>query len=573
VTSDIPLSDPAGCRAPVFAPILFVGIGAFAMGAFSATFDISQDQAISMLAAMRHASGQVVYRDFCEPHGPIAGWLFTLFEVAAPTPGWALCIASGALNAAASLLVGTLIRKEGFDPETSILGGIATAFWFVPGFGTYYHDLLAYVFVLAAWLCWRHGGSPRASAMTAATLLALAVHTKQTAGGLGVACFALSQIWTDGLSQTLQQRKVGLLALGFVIVAAGVLTVVALTGSIATYWRYAIQLPVHFASGAGSGKSLYLLVDAFRSPYNIATAYIVRNYWRLPLNYRLTLPIPLVVYASYWVTARQMVTFGYREGRRRSSLLFFLVLSSLWCASELGRNPTDITFGFGGLAAICTATLISRVWLRRTLIGLVCAYAIPVAVVMHALLIPSDKFFEMTSLRPVSVRSNPYQFDLEGVKECVRFLRGRPGAIAITDEAAFLVPLALGKAPIGPAGYVHFGLSVPEQGPPVAAFDREFIRLLEDRSVRFVVSVDRLTPAFPVHLRGSALGGRQCAGLLRSHQTLATYLSNHFRPALTVRDYRIWERTFSRQPDALSGLDAAISPLNSQVFLAPLVHR
>ncbi len=130
-----------------------VALAALAAG-LAATFGTHSDQMIPARLAARALAGQSFLVDYESPIGPLAGWLFVPFVAILPL-GWAMIAAAAALNGAAALMVWLAIRRLTRDDFAAALGGALSAIVFVPPFGAFYFDHLAYALVLAAGICAR----------------------------------------------------------------------------------------------------------------------------------------------------------------------------------------------------------------------------------------------------------------------------------------------------------------------------------------------------------------------------------------------------------------------------------
>jgi len=78
---------------------------AIAVQAISTINGVSDDPLIDYEAGLRHLQGQVLYRDYYLPHGPLGGFLFAFFLLITPTGGFALILASITLNVIAVILI------------------------------------------------------------------------------------------------------------------------------------------------------------------------------------------------------------------------------------------------------------------------------------------------------------------------------------------------------------------------------------------------------------------------------------------------------------------------------------
>ncbi len=173
------------------------------------------DQSIVLDGAWRMYSGQIPFVDFLTAHGltpmGLQAMVFHAFGVSFTSY---LCTAA-LMNAAATVLVVTLIQR--LLPTHAVsawIGGVVTALWFQPPFGTPYSEQTAFFFgLLSLWLMLAaHDGvrSPIASLrmFAAGVSLVLAFFAKQNAGLLFVPLFAV----VAGLRAAMSRRLVELLS-------------------------------------------------------------------------------------------------------------------------------------------------------------------------------------------------------------------------------------------------------------------------------------------------------------------------------------------------------------------------
>src|SRR5205085_7441489 len=120
--------------------LLFAGTAA----GYSARYGVHEDAALSYGIALRHLEGQLPYRDYVVPHGPLAGVLITPFFWLPVSGGWSFVLATAALNAAAAFVVWKIVERVTGDWVSAALGGAATGAWFLTAFGAYYHDYVSY---------------------------------------------------------------------------------------------------------------------------------------------------------------------------------------------------------------------------------------------------------------------------------------------------------------------------------------------------------------------------------------------------------------------------------------------
>jgi hypothetical protein len=109
------------------------------------------DQSILFDGSYRVLSGQVPYRDFVLPFGPMAFWLHSLFFKVLGVSYLSYIIGAAVINVLAALLSVIVIRL--LLPSMRLLsyaGGLLTAVWFYPPFGTPWVDQTAFFFSFAA---------------------------------------------------------------------------------------------------------------------------------------------------------------------------------------------------------------------------------------------------------------------------------------------------------------------------------------------------------------------------------------------------------------------------------------
>ncbi|MFH1313799.1 MAG: hypothetical protein ABIJ00_11320 [Candidatus Eisenbacteria bacterium] len=109
------------------------------------------DQSILFDGSYRVLSGQVPYRDFVLPFGPMAFWLHALFFKVLGVSYLSYIVGAAVINVVATLLSVIVVRLV--LPSMRVLsyaGGLLTAVWFYPPFGTPWVDQTAFFFSFAA---------------------------------------------------------------------------------------------------------------------------------------------------------------------------------------------------------------------------------------------------------------------------------------------------------------------------------------------------------------------------------------------------------------------------------------
>jgi len=218
------------------------------------------DQSILFDAGHRMLRGQVPFRDFVLPFGPLAPALQAAFFSLLGVDWAAYLAAAAAANAAAAALAMLLLRA--LLPRRPLLwlfGGALTAVWFYPLSGTPWFDQTAFLFVLAAVVLLlpavlhpSPGRNHLAAAAAAGVCLVLAALSKQNAGVAALPLAALLAVLPVALPLASPRRlrpRLGDLRPFLALLAGGVLAaaVFALWLCAAAdpdlFLRYAVHLP------------------------------------------------------------------------------------------------------------------------------------------------------------------------------------------------------------------------------------------------------------------------------------------------------------------------------------------
>jgi hypothetical protein len=204
------------------------------------------DQSIAFDGAWRIAQGQVPYRDFLMPFGPVGFLLPALFfRVAGPSFS-ALVAAASVLSLLGTAVAVRLCWRLTGSRALALLGGALTAVWFQAPFGVPWMEQTAFFFDLLALACVvEQRVSARSSialAVLAGVASALAVLSKQNAGGL----FGLVAL--GGLLVPLRGRAREALRAALGYAAGGVATALAFALWVQTYsdfrtfWHYWVEV-------------------------------------------------------------------------------------------------------------------------------------------------------------------------------------------------------------------------------------------------------------------------------------------------------------------------------------------
>src|SRR6202047_5400120 len=111
------------------------------------------DQSGVFDAAWRILQGQVLYRDFYAPYGPIVFWIQAIFFRLAGVDYSSMVLSAAAINSIAILCVIWVIRRFLPNPlhrPTAIVAGLLTAVWFQAPSGTLWFEQTSFCFNLIA---------------------------------------------------------------------------------------------------------------------------------------------------------------------------------------------------------------------------------------------------------------------------------------------------------------------------------------------------------------------------------------------------------------------------------------
>jgi len=249
------------------ARLLTLALGAFALSVFAFGWVwmvghrglFMLDESIVFDGAWRVHQGQVPYRDFVMPFGPVTFWLqaamFRGFGVDFST----LVLTAALLSVSATLLVVRLLwRLTSGSVGWSLFGGLLTAVWYQAPFGVPWMEQTAFLFDLLALLLIVEGRfalrGRNAYFVLAGVASTLSVLSKQNAGGLFVAvclgCLCLP--WRqDSIGRAL--RAVAGYVAGAVASALVFLTWLLLRSDPKAFFHYWFSL----SAGVGWGRVEY----------------------------------------------------------------------------------------------------------------------------------------------------------------------------------------------------------------------------------------------------------------------------------------------------------------------------
>ncbi len=281
---------------------------------------------------MRVAAGQIPYRDFSLPQGPVAPLLGGLFFSAfAPPLAWALL--SGLLNVAMTALAFFTVTQVTANFFAGGVAALATAMAFLPPFGSFYNDHLAYVLVALAFSLFFFSPAGKNRAWLSGLLFALAFHTKQTVGLAGVASFALSYL-LNGEAAHFRNLFRPLLWFLFFLIAG--LLLIGVTGGGVNYWWDAVWLPITYAQNSAD-KSGWRLLLFLVFPWGITPSQLIGDF---PQHWGRLALFPLQLLFWFWL-------WSWPQSPKKKGAVIFFCFSTLWGGALLGRASSHLFLGTG----------------------------------------------------------------------------------------------------------------------------------------------------------------------------------------------------------------------------------
>lgn len=196
------------------------------------------DQSEVFDGGWRILQGQVPFRDFQQPYGPLVYWAQAFFFLLAGVDYSAMVLPAALLNAAAAALAMSAVRRV--EPDAvwaEPAAGLVTAVWFQAPFGTLYFEQLAFGLALASVRLLLSDRRPAAAA--AGACVALSFLAKQNSAIL-FAPLALGIL-------TLRRRGIREFAAGFALTAALFACWAYWFSDPREVWRQMIALPRHIA--------------------------------------------------------------------------------------------------------------------------------------------------------------------------------------------------------------------------------------------------------------------------------------------------------------------------------------
>lgn len=489
----------------------------------------SEDSFMDYEAGLRHLQGQVLYRDYYLPYGPLGGLLFAFFLLLTPTGGFALILASVTLNVIAVILIWKILLITTNSLRYAFYGGLVTAFWYQVQMGGFYHHHLSYLLVLGAFLTAICKLSQRIKIIVSAICFSLAFHSHQNVGLWGLAAFIIVSALVRG--RVFFSVKESLSFSGIYIASHfTIVGLIFLFSDINNYFYYTFHLPMKWAS---VNKHFFYPFISLFIPYSINP---VTAFSKPYLGQLLFYPIVAVFYIAY------LTIFIKRKSLTKENhfVIIFLILSTLWCSAVVSRLFTEVTFALGGILAMILFSW--RYKLSHKLEYSIIFVYIIIGVIFlghnrHFFDNSEVKHFRSTDLFPVKIKQSDFpNVNLSAVFDIIEYLNGKHGNIAVIDDNGILIPLALRKAPWDPSLVYDEGITVPSDTREREEWQYDFIEKLEQQNVLFFVNT---LPATNMQFRWWFEAGD---GQSKTLQLLMNYIKTHYSPVFEKEGIMVYKR-------------------------------
>jgi hypothetical protein len=538
------------------------GIGVAAVAALAAglVFESGRrgffavDQSILFDGGYRIAIGQVPYRDFFIPNGPVSLSLQALFFKLFGIDYGTYILHAAVVNAAAALLAFLWVRR--LFPEARLhayLAAVLTAFWFYPPFGTpwfeqtaFFFHFISMAFLVAAWRRPAVDGRGYLLLVAAGMAGGLSFLSKQNAGLLAVA--ASLGVILLGFTEGARRKSSSLTAFlsGVALTFAVFAVWLTLTSDVHLFRLFFFEIPSEEGwRRLGQRTPVDLLLGAFSMANPVRTASSLAA---------------VVASSAFLADTYQRFTRreGFLDARRRlaaTTLLSLFVVQNLFI--RLTVNQPENGFSLSGMIVVLGMLLVrdlpqspsgsprpsrslpfeTAYWLGSLVMCLALvqqARHVALTRSVHDLLWRSrfEDSVVSRSMYPVqwaiptpAARRSEEQIQVGDLDQLVEFLKASDGDFFVFPDFTVLYGLT-GRTPPQPLLWFHQGLTYPRD--PTPWLDRLLVQSLHERRVEYVVLES-------VSLRGT---DKQLAHF----PALDRYLRGGFEPVREFGIFRVLRR-------------------------------
>jgi len=510
----------------------------------------SLDQSIFFDGAYRIVAGQVPFKDFVSPYGPMCYWIPAVFFKGLGVNFPAFLAAACVMNALAALMAADILRV--LFPLLRIVswgGSLLTGLWFYPIFGTPSSEQTMFFFILAGtWLLLRaFAGASNVrvrwvALFAAGTCYTAAVLCKQTA----IVFFMLPPLVI--LAGSLESPSVRLL---------GVLT--WLFGVLASAGFFAIWI-LWF-----SDPEMFYEVwfESIRGVGIRRLQHFLSLRWAVYGKISLGIKISFCVMVTAVLAGLGCLMSGYRskvQSRENFSIAVWLLLTLLicqWLMVSLTGNEYALSFSFLGLSCALAAAILwpstpgtflpnTGFWLAPALAFLLFllpaheGFFLALGRTVHNTnrrvmdyqeisTVPELRFLQWPVYRKqLKVKGTPYVVTGNHIEKLYAYLKKKDRNFLILGEHTFFYGI-LGKVPPQPLLWFQAGRTYPRRKNN--PWDPVILQSLKVRGVSVVV-LEAMT----------FLQARGNPPTLQDFKKLKSYLENHYRQVRQIGIFRVYEK-------------------------------
>ncbi len=439
-------------RLYAFCPFLLAAI----LAGYTALSGLTLDHVADLSGALRMRDGQIPYRDFYLPYGPVAFVLLWPFTLLFSDLSIAHIAASITLNVLATGCMMRLARICVSENRLVICCGVLTAIWFLPPFGSYFHDHLAYLFLIIGFLYFLKDREVLAGAA-----FVLAFHSKQTVGIVGVFCLFIALLFSSR-RKTLTPSALLAFLLSNLAFHILILSMIYYFSDFALYWETTFTNPAYYSLFKPDKDPLNFLT-ALLMPFGIHPFQMFKEHGMGRISFY---PIVLFVYYSF-------IRMWKLEGVQRFAIVFFL-FSTLFSASFLSRSFTHLILGLPlAIVVLLNASPIKTqnlIFAAVALIGL--------------LQIRNQHPWAYSHLFPLTRPNYTFQ---KTTYQLGQFLSKQPEDFAILDNREIMIPFFANKAPVNLPVVFFDGVVVPWMKEKRMIWEDRILSTLLDKKPKWIV--------------------------------------------------------------------------------------
>lgn len=452
---------PVKIRYPSEVAVLFL---AALLAGYSCFTSLTLDHIADLSSALRLQAGQIPYQDFETPYGPISPILLSFFLPITPTAGYALLLASVLLNTFACFFMMKIVQKLGGDRFSTLSCGVLAAIWFLPPFGSYFHDHLAYCFLIFACFAFLNE-----QMLYAAIAFALSFHAKQTVGIIGIFCLCIALLFS-GEAKKLSPKHL-IQFVGYSLLSHFCLwAIIFLLFDFSTYWQVTFLSPASYSLFKADKDPLNFFVSLVL-PFGINPIQMLNDQGLGRLSFY---PLICFVYFTYFQIKKISPT-------QKFICLFFL-FSTLFCAAFLSRSFTHVVLGMPLVWIAVTETFPFK-WQRRVFVafaglGLLQIYH------LHSPRGLKNQSLANSALFPLKTVQLRFSGPARRVGE---YLAQEKKSYAVLDDWSVLAPYFAGFLPMNGPVLFFDGLVVPWEENTRRAWEKRLVSNLKEKNPEYIV--------------------------------------------------------------------------------------